>query len=281
MDSITAGNNQIETGSSVAFPADIYSFSFDVTRGDVTDAATLKTLLTSNNMTILSINVQDVTVSPLDSDLSHIGVVGWPSAPGQIATSSISNATRAALHELRTTNLGMAFCWSALGSGDAWLTPAASNEHAVVHNSTSWANMIDAAYGSRGADTPGWLCSGYKMGTGDEDTTAGKSVWIKPYIYAMGVNANLSAEDPAGEVKFEGPAGTTTTSSTTVINCAAAPEWYEGDAFCVNSSVTDAASDATANKVDPMVKSYEAAGSPAVVSTIYVYGMFGHYVFAP
>ena len=255
---VSAGHNEITTGSSVHYPQDAYYFSFDVTRGAVTDAIKSVSLNTYNGMTVHSITVQQLLPAQLDSSLSHIVVPNYPTVGGDPVVHDTLEATRAALHEARSTYTGMAFCWSALAEGGTWLTPASTNENAIIHNSTSWANAFDSSFTSRDGDSPGWNCSAYKMGVGTSN-----DVWIKPYIFAYAYDVDLT--DPitgnGGYFKFEGPAGTTTTSSTITIPYGTSPAWIAGDAFCVNSSIQDSTVDATANKVDPLMQSLIDAGT--------------------
>lgn len=216
---------------------------FEYERGAVSDSDITEGITTTNNYTIVDICVQVKPLVSLNTD-DHLYVLPTVAPGDYITGDTILESIRSRLHELRTTNTPIVFCWCSTDIGNTSIT--ASDSRGFYTVSTSFVNILDQSVTSRSATSPGFSFHTQYAGMGLEVPTGGTATKIK---VTYRVYADIAAN--SGTVRFETRVGT----SDITINSGGAA-WYgsDSDYFEFYTNVADTETGIARNKCDIFFK---------------------------
>ncbi len=164
------------------------------------------------------------------------------------------------LHTIRTQQCATAFNWVAIKEEGAYdETFTTDSIRGIYTNSATYVNALDSTWTSRNEQSPGFPCSGYMRGRGDQAETYGQTIKIWCYVRALASTSDAT-------VKFEGP------NDSCEVTVIAGQNTLFGDGstnyVTLSTTVTDANETSSRNKIDVFIK----AGASGELR---VYGLFG------
>jgi len=256
----TATHNTVVAAQEM--PDDCFVGGYPVARGNESQTEDDDSVGVSDGYQVLDFLVQDDLLEYLDTSL-HCYADPKLAKAGMPVLADLMEQVRATIHKARQYNLGMAFCWSALGTG---AYPGSTNQYGVVVTSATDVNIIDQLVTARTETTPGIIVPAYLKGRGTTAKAAGQTVRVDVRVLARSVT------EGTGSVTFEGPNG----SATVTVAPGGALAWYGGGETPIHIDLSSTSADHTdvtsaRNKIDIFAR--------VTSGTLYIYGLAGWYVY--
>tara|TARA_Y100000310_G_scaffold132_1_gene182 strand:+ start:5916 stop:6935 length:1020 start_codon:yes stop_codon:yes gene_type:complete len=182
--------------NSINYAADTWRMESFMNIGEPTNAVGFGKVVTHGGFRPLDVVIQEDSLVELDSDQNHAFADVKLIKAGSFVLDDLPEQIRAALHQMRSTNLPTVFTWSSRGgvAFPDWKTPGSVRGMAVNSEVDSgWVNLLDHAVQSRNSTTPG--VTGYAHHSG-----LGLNVEVPVTCYVLG-QRNSSAG--SCQVRFE------------------------------------------------------------------------------
>jgi len=234
-------------------------------RGSITDADATDGLTIYNGYPVYDVAVQYDPISVLKDGTHTYSNPMLARKTKPVLADAIENV-RARFHEVRQTQLPVAFSWTATDYNSSSEPPGGVAGIAV--DSATPVNLFDQTVTSRNAITPGASFSAYCCGVGPETQDYGKRVPITVRVAARSdANANIT---------FVGPGHIAGNEVNIQITGGAAAQWYGDDSWYVYGNPLD---DDTWTNVDRNKIDFLCAGVAS--GNVFVYGLQGWKLYEP
>lgn len=252
-----------QVASSISYPEEIATTSFEYARGNRSDAADTEGLTAVNGATVAGLVVRDRKDTQLDPTSADYDIAPTTTPySGQECVANALENVRSVVQALREDYLPIVGGWCAndCTTGNQPSTTGVTGIKCTSNG--TYENLLDTNFSTRTNVSPGVTIWAEGFGRGNTSAaTANKRVRIRHHLLAEVSGTGT------GVVKFEGPT-THASNYTEIAVSAGTPTWLGGSGYNVDLDSTSSATTTTTarNKIDIFGKVTDGS------TTMWVYG---------